>query len=114
MPASLLFFGDAIGYGRILFGAGFVQACGHQLLKLDETKGRTKSIAGSLRLSGIAYADGPANQAHFGTIKGLCIVPDGTLFVYDANHVIRKITPAALIHLGRKRTCLRCHVVMGY
>jgi hypothetical protein len=38
-----------------------------------------------------------ATQAHFGTIKGLCIVPDGALFVHDANHVIRKITPAGQV-----------------
>ncbi len=80
--------------GRIIFGAGFVQADGHQLLKLDEAKGRTESIAGAPRPTGISYADGPANQAHFGTIKGLCVVPDGTLFVHDANHVIRKISPS--------------------
>ncbi|MCP9451530.1 MAG: hypothetical protein NNA23_02485 [Nitrospira sp.] len=80
--------------GRIIFGAGFVRADGHQLLRLDEAKGRTESIAGAPQPSGTSYADGPANQAHFGTIKGLCAVPDGTLFVHDANHVIRKVTPA--------------------
>ncbi len=36
-------------------------------------------------------------QANFGTIKGLCFSPDGTLFVHDANHLIRKITPAGQV-----------------
>lgn len=80
--------------GHVIFGAGFVKDEGHQLLKLDEATGRTESIAGSPPPSGISYADGPAKQAHFGTIKGLCSGPDGTLFVHDANHVIRKISPA--------------------
>lgn len=83
--------------GHIIFGAGFTQAGGHQLLKLDEAKGRAESIAGAPRPSGISYTDGPAKQAHFGQIKGLCSAPDGTLFVHDANHVIRKVTPAGQV-----------------
>lgn len=67
------------------------------LLKLEEAKGTTKLIAGTPRPSGIFYADGPANQAHFGTIKGLCSAQDGILFVHDANHVIRKVTPAGQV-----------------
>jgi hypothetical protein len=42
----------------------------------------------------VNHADGPARQAHFGTIKGLCHAPDGTLFVHDSTYLIRKITPA--------------------
>ncbi|MCX8113814.1 MAG: hypothetical protein N3D71_01935 [Burkholderiaceae bacterium] len=85
--------------GTIHFGAGLLsQGGGHQILRLvDEAKGRTEVVAGAPRPTDVRHADGPARQAHFGTVKGLCFAPDGTLFVHDANHLIRKITPAGQV-----------------
>jgi hypothetical protein len=85
--------------GRILFGAGLVaQGDGHQILRLvDEDSGRTEVVAGAPRPTDIKHADGPAKSAHFGTVRGLCFAPDGTLYVHDANHLIRKITPAGQV-----------------
>ncbi len=81
--------------GRILFAAGIVRGSGSQILRLDEASGRTEVVAGAPSSQGAIHADGPARQAHFGTIKGLCHAPDGTLFVHDAtHHLIRRITPA--------------------
>lgn len=85
--------------GVIHFGAGLLtQGGGYRILRLvDETKGRTEVVAGAPRPSDINHADGSARQAHFGTIKGLCFVPDGTLFVHDGTHVIRKVMPAGQV-----------------
>jgi len=80
--------------GRIVFGAGIVRGSGSQILRLDEASGRTEVIAAP---TDVKHADGPARQAHFGTIKGLCHAPDGTLFVHDSTHLIRKITPAGQV-----------------
>jgi hypothetical protein len=84
--------------GRVVFGAGIVRGSGSQILRLDEASGRTEVIAGAPWSQGASHADGPARQAHFGTIKGLCHAPDGTLFVHDdLHHLIRKITPAGQV-----------------
>jgi hypothetical protein len=79
--------------GRIVFGAGNLRGHGWRILRLDEATGRTSVLAGSASDADTIYADGPAMQARFHTIRDLCYAPDGTLFVHDANHVIRKITP---------------------
>jgi hypothetical protein len=83
--------------GRVVFGTGIVntgvvQGDGAQILRLDETTGRTSVLAGRAPAINVNHADGPARQAHFSGIRGLCYAPDGTLFVHDAL-VIRKITP---------------------
>jgi hypothetical protein len=83
--------------GRIVFGAGIVHGSGSQILRLDEGSGRTEVIAGAPAPTDVNHADGPARQAHFGGIKGLCHAPDGTLFVHDSTHLIRKITPAGQV-----------------
>ncbi len=84
--------------GRIVFGAGINRpGGGFQILRLDEATGRTEVIAGAPRPTDVSHADGPAKQAHFGTVRGLCHAPDGTLFVLDANHLIRKITPTGQV-----------------
>jgi hypothetical protein len=83
--------------GRVVFGAGIVRGSGSQILRLDEASGRTEIIAGALSPTDVNHADGPARQAHFGGIKGVCYAPDGTLFVHDATHLIRKITPAGQV-----------------
>lgn len=85
--------------GSIHFGAGLLwQGGAHQILRLvDEATGRTEVIAGAPRPTDVNHADGPAKSAHFGTVKGLCFAPDGTLFAHDANHLIRKITPAGQV-----------------
>lgn len=80
--------------GRIVFGAGINRpGGGYQILRLDEATGRTEVVAGAPRPTDVNHADGPAKQAHFGTVRGLCHAPDGTLFVHDANHLIRKRSP---------------------
>ncbi len=83
--------------GRIVFGAGIVHGSGSQILRLDEASGRTEVIAGAPSPTHVNHGDGPARQAHFRGIKGLCHAPDGTLFVHDATHVVRKITPAGQV-----------------
>lgn len=84
--------------GTIHFGAGFATGSGHQILRLvDESTGRTEVVAGAPRPTDVKHADGPAKSAHFGTVMGLCFGPDGNLFVHDANHLIRKITPAGQV-----------------
>jgi hypothetical protein len=88
---------DLDANGRIVFGAGIVRGSGFQILRLDEVSGRTEVIAGAPAPSHVNHADGPARQAHFGGIKGVCSAPDGTLFVHDSTHLIRKITPAGQV-----------------
>lgn len=83
--------------GRIVFGAGIVEGEGWQIRRLDEASGRATVLAGSEPPTDVSHADGPARGAHFATLKGLCFAPDGTLFVHDANHLIRKITPAGQV-----------------
>jgi len=85
--------------GRVHFGAGLLsQGGGYQILRLvDENSGRTEVVAGAPRPTDVRHADGPAKSAHFGTVKELCFGPDGTLFVHDANHLIRKVTPAGQV-----------------
>lgn len=86
------------GRGRVLFGAGIMgSGGGFQILRLDEASGRTEVVAGAPRPSDVNHADGPARQAHFGTIRDLCAAPDGTLYVNDANHLIRKLSPAGQV-----------------
>ena len=84
--------------GHVVFGAGIARSGGgFQIVRLDEAKGRTEVVAGAPRPTDVSLADGPARQANFGTVKGLCFAPNGTLFVHDANHVIRKVTPAGQV-----------------
>ncbi|MEW5740387.1 MAG: hypothetical protein AB1938_15770 [Myxococcota bacterium] len=87
------------GKGTIFFGAGLLSSGGgYQILKLvDEAKGRTQVVAGAPRPTDVNHGDGPALKAHFGTVRGLCFTKDGTLYVHDANHLIRKISPAGQV-----------------
>ncbi|MCX8005029.1 MAG: hypothetical protein N2688_08740 [Burkholderiaceae bacterium] len=87
------------GKGVIHFGDTFLGAAdGGKIVRLvDEAKGRVEVVAGAPRPTNVQHADGPARQAHFGTVSGLCFAPDGTLYVHDASHLIRKITPAGQV-----------------
>lgn len=78
--------------GRVVFGAGNVRGGGSLVRRLDEATGTSKVIAGANRPTDINHGDGPAREAYFGTIQDLCYVPDGTLFIRDANHTIRKLS----------------------
>lgn len=78
--------------GVIHFGDAF------QVVRLiDEAKGRVEVVAGAPPPTDVQHADGPARQAHFGTVSGLCFAPDGTLYVLDAARLIRKLTPAGQV-----------------
>jgi hypothetical protein len=77
----------------VVFGVGNVRGHGWRILRLDEATGRTSVLAGCTSDADTIYADGPVMQARFRTIRDLCYAPGGTLFVNDANPVIRKITP---------------------
>jgi hypothetical protein len=81
--------------GTIYFGASIgASGGGYQVMRLNEAKGTPEVVAGAPRPTDVNQGDGPARQAHFGTIRSMCFSPDGTLYINDANHVIRKMTPA--------------------
>jgi hypothetical protein len=83
--------------GAIHVGAGVAAGNGYQVVRIDETKGTPLVVAGAPRKGDENHGDGPARQAYFGTVRSLCFSPDGTLYINDANHVIRKLTPAGQV-----------------
>jgi hypothetical protein len=83
--------------GTIHFGAGVTTGSGYQVMRLDEAKGVPIVVAGAPRPGDMNHRDGPARQAHFGTFRSMCFAPDSTLYINDANHVIRKLTPGGQV-----------------
>lgn len=83
--------------GAIHIGAGLVRGSGYQVLRLNEATGTGVVVAGAARLDDMNQRDGPAKEAFFGTIRSMCFDPGGTLYLNDANHVIRKLTPAGAV-----------------
>lgn len=83
--------------GAIFFGAGVVRGNGYQIMKLDEAKGRGEAVAGRPSPGSLNHGDGPMRQAQFAKLWGLCFVPDGTMFVHDGTHIIRRITTAGQV-----------------
>lgn len=83
--------------GTIFFGAGVVRGNGYQIMRLDEAKGRGEVVAGRPSPGGFNHGDGPMRQAQFEKVWGLCFMPDGTLFVHDGTHIIRRITTAGQV-----------------
>jgi hypothetical protein len=85
------------GQGRIHFGAVINEGSGSEIRRLDEATGVATVVAGISRPTDVSYGDGAVKQAYFGTIRGLCFAPNGTLFVHDASLVIRKVTRAGQV-----------------
>lgn len=78
--------------GRIYVGGGITAGSGYQVLRIEEPQGKPTVVAGVPRPTDVTHGDGPARQAYFGTFRSMCFSPDGTLYLNDANHVIRKLT----------------------
>jgi hypothetical protein len=84
--------------GTIYFGAGVADpGNGYQVMRLDEVKGTPTLVAGAPLPSNVNHGDGPARQAYFSRFRSLCIAPDSTLYINDANNVIRKVTPSGQV-----------------
>jgi hypothetical protein len=86
--------------GAIYFGAGIAGAeSGYQVMRLDETKGTPVVVAGAAAPTDINHGDGPARQAYFSFrgFKSMCFAPDGTLYITDGAHLIRKLTTAGQV-----------------
>lgn len=84
--------------GNIYFGGGVADpGNGYQVLRLDEATGIPVVVAGAPTPGDINHGDGSARQAYFGTFRSMCIAPDGTLYVNDAKHIIRKLTTAGQV-----------------
>ena len=84
--------------GTIYFGAGVADpGNGSQVMRLDETKGMPVVVAGAATPGDINHGDGPARLAYFGTVRSMCFAPDGTLYINDAKHIIRKLTTAGQV-----------------
>jgi len=83
--------------GTIHIGGGLVRASGYQVLRLNESTSTGTVVAGAARVDDMNQRDGPAKEAFFGTIRSMCFDPGGTLYLNDAKHVIRKLTPAGTV-----------------
>jgi hypothetical protein len=83
--------------GRIHMGVGFAEESGSQIRRLNEATGATTTVAGISLDTNASYVDGAVRQASFGNIVGMCFAPNGNLFVHEASHVIRKVTPAGQV-----------------
>lgn len=65
--------------------------------RADEAKRTPVLVAGAMPPGDVNQGDGPAREAYFRTFRSMCFSPDGTLYINDASHVIRKLTPAGQV-----------------
>jgi len=78
-------------------GALFVADTGNHRIRKVLPSGETSTFAGGEP----GYADGPAAQARFNAPCGICLSPDGALYVADTgNHCIRKIKDGQVSTVG--------------
>jgi hypothetical protein len=87
--------------GTIYFGAGVPGLTGgggaYQVMRLDEARRTPVLVAGAMPPGDVDQGDGPAREAYFRPFRSMCFSPDGTLYMNDASHVIRKLTPAGQV-----------------
>ena len=85
--------------GAIYFGAGVADpGNGYQVMRLDEANGTPVVVAGAATPTDINHGDGPARLAYFGRFfRSMCFATDGTLYINDGTHLIRKLTAAGQV-----------------
>ena len=77
---------------------GFVYVCdtGNHVIRRVTPEGKVTLYAGQVGVSGTD--DGAANEATFVSPTGICLAPDGSLYVADSGaHTVRKISPSGVV-----------------
>jgi RHS repeat-associated protein len=85
--------GIAVGPDGSLYIADIAN---HSIRKVG-TDGRITTVAGRGWPAGNSGDGGPARQAGMYFPHGIAVSPDGTLYILDLNHRIRRVTPDGLI-----------------
>ncbi|QDQ26928.1 hypothetical protein FNU76_11455 [Chitinimonas arctica] len=83
--------------GLVVDGAAnlYVSDSANHALRLINSGGLVRTLAGQAGARG--SNDGFGTAARFDTPQGLALGKDGNLYVADANHLVRKITPAGQV-----------------
>ena len=71
---------------------------GNAAVRRVASEGEVSTVAGIPRDIGVSLkgppADGPANEVKFGLIRGLCVAPNGTIYLtHSGPNAVRKIDP---------------------
>jgi DNA-binding beta-propeller fold protein YncE len=75
----------------------YVADTGNHRIRMVAPNGDTTTVAGGEQ----GYADGPTAQAKFNAPCGVCLGPDGTVYVADSgNHCLRRISGGQVTTLG--------------
>jgi len=72
----------------------------NQRVRMISARGQVVTVAGSGPAGPLMgdYVDGPATTARFADPIGLCVAPDGSIFVADSdNQRIRRISPQSMV-----------------
>lgn len=95
-PATTARFNQPLGLAIAPDGTVFVADSGNHLIRAIATNGTVSVLAGNPETFG--SADGTGTNAFFNSPVGLALVPDGSLFVSDANNfTIRRVTSAGVV-----------------
>ena len=83
--------GIAVGPDGMVY---VVDSANHVLRKIDPAKGTVVNVAGIPREPKFAGDGGPAIESHLNNLHGVCITPDGTIYIGDSdNHRVRRVKP---------------------
>lgn len=75
-------------------GNVYVSDGGNNAIRKVSPAGVVTTLAGG---GGTGFADGVGNAARFAGPRGLAVDGNGNVYVADANHALRKITPAGVV-----------------
>lgn len=95
-PANMARFDGPKGIAVAENGLVYVVDTENEVIReIDPQRGTIRTVAGvGPEARGFAGDGGPATQAHFDRPHGICIAPDGSLYVGDTNnHRVRLIEP---------------------
>ncbi len=90
-------YSDGVGSAALFQGAGALctdllgnaYVCDNNRIRKVTPAGNVSTLAGS---NAAGFADGPGGSATFGTLTGICVSPQGVVYVSDStNNAIRKI-----------------------
>jgi uncharacterized repeat protein (TIGR03803 family) len=103
-PAAVALFSDPAAIAVDADASVYVADGNHTIRKISAA-GQVSTLAGSAGVFG--SANGMGSEAYFDSPSGIAVDSTGNVFVADANHAIRKITPAGVVStvaglLGRR------------
>jgi sugar lactone lactonase YvrE len=84
-------------YGLVVDNSGniYVSDLGNHTIRKISPSGLVSTLAGAVGSTN--SVNGAGSNAHFKSPRGLAIGPDNNLYVADADHTIRQITPAGAV-----------------